>query len=298
MMPLNHAVSRLPVEIWEEIIALAAYDPSPFAVLDHHAAHIHSRHARKLLRLGQQGFRGRLSKLAGVCRSWRDLTARLVDQFLEVETHDELHRLGIARSGHGCLGRRRLDIYSSSWNGKASYDSVLRDFRAVLSNCTGSLDMLSLQRTALRYPMMPDRFLLEISDLLSDLKALEYVAAPGTGVCAGKISMLAMGYRSLQCLSCDITILSDAFSRTPAPVFPQLRALRTFVHTPAGSPDGLNDWLSNWEIPAFKSLSLTHTLGHDDWKWLCALLRKNGRTLESVQFSVRLVISLSEVQHY
>lgn len=294
-MPLNHAVSRLPIETWEEIIALAAYDPSPFALLDQ-CPHIHSRRARKLLRLGQQGFRTQLSKLACVCRSWRDLTERLADPFLEVETSDQLHRLAIARSGHGCLGRRRLDIYSSSWNAKASYHSVLRDFRAVLSNCTGGLEMLSLRRAGLRYPMMPEKFLFEISDLLSDLKALEYAAARGTGVDAGKISMLATAYRSLQCLSCDIIILSDALPDTPAPVFPQLQTLRTFVHTPVGSPDGLSEWLSNWEIPALKSLSLTQALGYSDWKWFCALLKKNGRTLESVQFSVSSITSLLEVQ--
>lgn len=295
MIPLNHAASRVPVETWDQIIALAAYDPSPFALLDQ-CPHIHSRRARKLLRLGQQGFRRQLCKLACVCRSWRDLTERLVDQFLEIETTDELHRLAIARSGHACLGRRRLDIYSSSWNLKGSYDAVLRDFRVVLSNCTGGLEVLSLQRAGLRYPMMPCKFLLEVSDLLSGLKALEYAAAPGTGVHGGNISMLAMAYRSLQCLSCDILVISDAFSDTPAPVFPQLRTLRTFVHTPVGSPDGLCEWLAQWGIPALKAISLTSALNYEDWPWLCALLRKNGRTLESIQFSVCSITDLLEAQ--
>jgi hypothetical protein len=288
-MPLDHPVSRLPVELWEEIIGLAAYDPSPFALIDQ-SAHIHSRRARKLLRLGQADFHNRLSKLSCVCKSWRDLTESLKDQFLEVETNDELRRLRTAQSGHRSLRRRRLDIYSSSWSARTSYDSVLHDFRAVLSN-THKLEVLSLLRAGPRCPMMPDKFLLEISDLLYNLKALEYAAAPGTGVDGRQISVLAMGYRSLQSLSCDIMIHPDAFSSAPAPVFPHLRTLRTFVHTPAGLPDGFEEWLANWEMPALKNLSLTHTLLHDDWRWLCALLRKNGRTLECVQFSVNSVTS-------
>ena len=295
MMSFNHAVSRLPVEIWEEIIALAADDPSPFVLIDQCApAPIHSRRARKLLRLGQRISQSHLSRLSCVCRSWRDLTGRLVGQFVEVETNDELRRLGIARSPLRCLGRRRLDVYSSSWNARTSYHTVLHDFRAALSN-TRKLEMLSLLRAGLRNPMMPDTFLLEISDLLSDLKALEYAAAPGTGVDGQKISTLAMAYRSLQCLNCDIMVLPDSFITIPAPAFPHLRTLRTFVHMPAGAPDGLKEWLANWEIPGLTSLSLAHALGHDDWTWLCALLRKTGGTLESIQFSVNPITTLSPV---
>ena len=290
-VPLNQAVSRVPVETWEEIIALAVYDPSPFDLVDQWA-YIHSRRARKRLRLGQQDFRTRISKLSCVCRSWRDLTARLVDQFLEIRTHDELTRLRSARSGHGCVERRRLDLYSCSWNFRASHDSVLRDCRAILSR-TRKLDVLSLVRMGVL--AAPDKFLLGISDLLSGLKALEYVAATGRGVDGEKVSALAMGYRSLQYLSCDITVLSDAFSNTPVPTFPHLRTLRTFVHAPPRLPDGFEEWLANWETPALKNLSLTHPLGYDDWKWLCALLKKNGRTLESIQFSVNSVTSFREM---
>jgi hypothetical protein len=295
MTPFYHAVSRLPVEIWEEIITLAAYDPSPFVLIDK-CSYLHSRRARKLLRLGQKDFRKRLSKFSSVCKSWRDLTESLKDQFLEVETNDEWRRLEMAQSGHGCLGRRRLDIYSSSWSKKSSYDSVLHDFRAVLST-RRRLEMLSLLRAGVSHPMMPDEILLDISDFLSDLKALEYAAAPGTGVDGRKISALAIGYRSLQCLSCDIMIPFDALSDTLAPEFPHLRTLRTFVHTSVGSPDGLEEWLANWEMPTLNNLSLSHTLSHDDWKWLCALLRKNGRTLESIQFSVHSIASSLDVHH-
>lgn len=293
-MPLTRPATHLPVELWEEIIALAAHDPSPFSPIDQYT-HIHSRRARKLLRLGQADFHSRLSKLSGVCKPWRDLTERLKDQFLEVETNDELRRLGIAQRGHRSIRRRRLDVYSSAWSTKASYDSVLYDFRAVLSN-THKLEMLSLVRMGLRYPMMPDKFLLETSDLLYNLKALEYTVAPGTGVDGLNMSVLAMGYRSLEYLNCDIMILSDAFSNVPAPAFPHLRTLRTFVHFPAGPPDGFEEWLANWEMPVLTNLSLTHSLGHDDWKWLCALLRKNGRTLECVQFSVNPNHQLSDMQ--
>lgn len=286
-MPLNHAVSSLPVELWEEIIALAAYDPSPFALIDQ-CPHIHSRRAQKLLRLAQADSHKQLSTISCVCKSWRDLTERLKDQFLEVQSNDELRRLGIVQSRHRCLNRRRLDIYSSSWSARTSYNLVLHDFRAVLSN-TQTLEVLSLLRAGLRYPMMPDKFLIEISDLLYNLKALEYVAAPGTGVDGQKISLLAVGYRSLQYLSCDIMILPDVFFNAAAPMFPHLKTLRTFVHAPAGSPGGLEEWLTNWEMPALKSLSLTHTFGHDDWNWLCALLKKSGRTLEYVQFSVNSI---------
>jgi hypothetical protein len=149
--------------------------------------------------------------------------------------------------------------------------------------------MLSLLGAGLRHPMMSDDFLLEVSDLLLDLRALEYDTAWAPGFDGHKISALAIGYRSLQCLSCDITIRSDTFFNTLAPVFPHLKALRTFVHTPVGSPDGLDEWLANWEMPALKGLSLTHTLDYDDWKWLCALLRKNGTTLEYIQFSVSAI---------
>jgi hypothetical protein len=291
IMPFNHAVSSLPVELWEDIIVFTTYDPSPFALIDQFP-HIHSRRAQKRLRLGQADFHKRLFTLSCVCKSWRDLTARLKDQFLEVRSNDELRRLGTVQSRHRCLNRRRLDMYSSSWSARTSYDLVLHDFRAFLSN-TQTLEVLSLLRAGLRCPMMPDKFLLEISDLLYNLKALEYAAAPGTGVDGRKISLLAVGYRSLQCLSCDIMVLPDSFPNAAVPTFPHLKTLRTFVHTPAGSPDGLEEWLTNWEMPALKSLSLTYTLGHDDWKWLCALLRKNGRTLEYVQFSVNSITSLS-----
>ena len=283
-MLLNHAVSSLPVELWEEIIALAASDPSPFALIDQ-CPHIYSRHARKLLRLGQEAFHKQLSTLSCVCKSWRDLTKKLKDQFLEVHSNDELRRLGMAQSGHRHLKRCRLDVYSSSWGARTSYDLVLHDFRAVLSN-TQTLEVLSLVRAGPCYPMMPDKFLLEISDLLYNLKALEYAGAPGTGVDGRKISLLAAGYRSLQCLSCDIIIFPDAFSNVAPPVFPHLKTLRTFVRYPAGAPEGLKRWLTNWEMPALKELCLTDTLGHFDWEWLCALLRKNGRSLEYVQFSV------------
>jgi len=290
-MSLNRAVSSLPVELWEEIIALATYDPSPFVLIDQYA-HVHSRRAQKRLRLGQADSHKRLSTLSCVCKSWRDLTERLKDQFLEVRSNDELRRLGIVQSRHRCLNRRRLDIYSSAWSARTSYDVVLHDFRAVLSN-TKTLEVLSLMRVGLRYPMMPDKFLLEVSDLLYNLKALEYGAAPRTGMDGPKISLLAVGYRSLQYLSCDIMVLPDSFSNAAVPTFPHLTTLRTFVHTPAGSPGGLEEWLTSWDMPVLKALSLTHTLGHDDWKWLCALLRKNGRTLEYIQFSVNPITSLS-----
>lgn len=286
-MPLKPAVSSLPVELWEEIIALAASDHSPFALIDQ-CPHIYSRRARKLLRLGQERFHKQLSTLSCVCKSWRDLTKKLKDQFLEVHSNDELRRLGMAQSGHRYLKRCRLDVYSSSWGARTSYDLVLHDFRAVLSN-TQTLEVLSLVRAGPRCPMMPDKFLLEISDLLYNLKALEYAGAPGTGVDGRKMSMLAAGYRSLQCLSCDILIFPDAFSNVAPPVFPHLKTLRTFVHYPAGSPEGLQRWLTNWEMPALKELSLTDTLGLYDWEWLCALLKKNGRSLEYVQFSVNSI---------
>ncbi len=283
-MLVNHAVSSLPVELWEEIIALTAYDPSPFALIDQ-CPHVHSRRARKLLRLGQENFHKRISTLSCVCKSWRNLTEKLKDPFLEVHSNDELRRLTTAQSGHRCLNRRRLDIYSSSWCARTSYDLVLHDLRAVLSN-TQTVEVLSLLRAGLGFPMMPDKFLLEISDLLHSLKALEYATAPATGVDGRKISLLAVGYRSLQYLSCDIMILPDALSDAAPPAFPHLKTLRTFVHTPAGSPDGLEEWLTNWEMPALKGLSLTYAFGHEDWRWLCALLRRNGRSLEYVQFSV------------
>ena len=98
MIPFNHAVSRISVEIWEEIIAPAADDPSPFVLIDQYApAPFHSRRARKLLRLGSHISHSQISGRSCVRKSWRDLIDRLVGQFLEVETNDELRRLG-ARS--------------------------------------------------------------------------------------------------------------------------------------------------------------------------------------------------------
>src|SRR5258708_34526995 len=96
MMASNPAIYCLPVEIWEEIIALVAYDASPFAPIDQ-CSYIHSRRARKLLRLGQEFFRKRLSKLSCVCKSWYESTERLKHQSLEVVTNDRLGGHGSAR---------------------------------------------------------------------------------------------------------------------------------------------------------------------------------------------------------